>query len=789
MKNKNLRYLAALAVLGGILAWHFISPSDSPRGTSPETVGVPTALAPSPAPDRAADTRADTGLSSHFPAAPAWRLPENISGTKLIPDSTAVTTARLQGRAIEGRSAMIAQSSFVEVEKLQPGQRVEFPLFDGRTVVGTVNTVQADDTTHLRAGGRLESGAGTFYLSSDGKENVASLLLPGDKLAYELETQKDGTSLLRERLLSDVVCFPIPREPNRPTAARAVSRAALEAPPLLSSRPSAVAVLYLDFDGEIVTDPRWNGGQTINAAPSALTNTQITDAWRRVKEDFAPFDIDVTTDPARYANAPVGRRMRCIITPTDDAAPGFGGVAYLRSFARAGTGSFTSTIPCWVFNETVEGVVEASSHEIGHTFGLNHDGRTSPEEEYYNGHGTGAVSWGPIMGAAYGRTLTQWSKGEYAAANNPEDDIAVISGTTNGFGFIPDEAGNTTASAATLSAPGGTVDQSGVVLNQTDADYFSFSTTSGGAVSLTAAPAPQKPNLDIILSLHTADGSVLAQANPDTATNATLTATVPAGTFYVKVQGTGRGDPLGTGYTAYGSIGQYRITGTVPGNSTVQPPVIGGASTASGTVNTPFSYQIVASNNPTSYGITGALPAGLALNTTTGLISGTPGASGTFPVTLSATNAAGTGSAAFTVTITEGGGLTLASALDGTGLVWTTGGTANWAPQTTTTSDGVDAAASGDIADNQNSYVQTTVTGPATVTFRWKVSSEGYYDRLRFIVNGTTVRHISGERAWATVTYTLPNAATYTLRWHYVKDYSISAGADTGWLDQVSITR
>jgi hypothetical protein len=80
------------------------------------------------------------------------------------------------------------------------------------------------------------------------------------------------------------------------------------------------------------------------------------------------------------------------------------------------------------------------------------------------------------------------------------------------------------------------------------------------------------------------------------------------------------------------------------------PPVITSATTASGTVGLPFSYQITATNNPTSYNAVG-LPAGLSVNTSTGLISGTPTAAGTYSVTISATNAGGTGSATLTLTV------------------------------------------------------------------------------------------------------------------------------------------
>jgi N,N-dimethylformamidase beta subunit-like, C-terminal/Domain of unknown function (DUF4082)/Putative Ig domain/Bacterial Ig domain len=84
------------------------------------------------------------------------------------------------------------------------------------------------------------------------------------------------------------------------------------------------------------------------------------------------------------------------------------------------------------------------------------------------------------------------------------------------------------------------------------------------------------------------------------------------------------------------------------------PPAITSPSTASGTVGVAFSYQITATNNPTSFNATG-LPAGLSVNTTNGLISGTPTAAGSFSVTISATNASGTGSATLALSIAAPG--------------------------------------------------------------------------------------------------------------------------------------
>src|SRR5207253_6372481 len=86
------------------------------------------------------------------------------------------------------------------------------------------------------------------------------------------------------------------------------------------------------------------------------------------------------------------------------------------------------------------------------------------------------------------------------------------------------------------------------------------------------------------------------------------------------------------------------------GNVLAAKPKITSATTASGTVGIAFSYQITSDQAITTWGASG-LPAGLSVSTTTGLISGTPTAVGTFSVGLSATNANGTGTATLTLTI------------------------------------------------------------------------------------------------------------------------------------------
>jgi hypothetical protein len=126
-------------------------------------------------------------------------------------------------------------------------------------------------------------------------------------------------------------------------------------------------------------------------------------------------------------------------------------------------------------------------------------------------------------------------------------------------------------------------------------------------------------------------------------------------------------------------------------------------------------------------------------------------------------------------------------AAGGPGLLWITAGNAPWSGQTNVTFNGGPTAQSGNIADNQQSSLQAAVTGPGTVTFWWKVSSEQFYDFLDFYIDLTLQAGISGEEDWQSVTLPVP-AGLHILRWTYQKDPDVSAGADAGWVTQVVYT-
>ncbi len=126
----------------------------------------------------------------------------------------------------------------------------------------------------------------------------------------------------------------------------------------------------------------------------------------------------------------------------------------------------------------------------------------------------------------------------------------------------------------------------------------------------------------------------------------------------------------------------------------------------------------------------------------------------------------------------------LPKALDST-LNFTTGGDADWFCQTTISHFGGDAARSGYISDDQESWLQTMVSDAGTVSFYWKVISETGGDYLEFYIDGLLLDQISGSVDWQKITYTITSKDLHTLEWRYVKDATVSANTDSGWVDNV----
>jgi PKD repeat protein len=354
----------------------------------------------------------------------------------------------------------------------------------------------------------------------------------------------------------------------------------------LHSKPGSSKVIYLDFDGHTTSGTAWNSNFTAGAdivtppysndstVSTAFSQTELDNIysiWQRVAEDYAPFDVDVTTqDPGVEAlrktsstDTQFGVRVCIGGSSYDWYGAGAGGVAYLNSF------SWNSDTPCYVFtaqlgNGNAKYTAEAASHEAGHTFNLSHDGQLAHDSVAAVGYYQGHANWAPIMGVGYYKDVTQWSKGEYPYANNLQDDTAIIAAVV---GYRADQHGDSIVNATPLTGTAPTA--TGIIETRADADLFGF-TTGAGSVSFTATPAAPSPNLDIQLALYDGLGNLVTSANPTTL-NASLTATLAQGTYYLAVDGDGTGDPL-TAYNDYSSLGQFSLSGSiVPVNG--QPPV------------------------------------------------------------------------------------------------------------------------------------------------------------------------------------------------------------------------
>jgi hypothetical protein len=404
------------------------------------------------------------------------------------------------------------------------------------------------------AGEIANTPGSSFFVRVKGQQLEGNIVLRQSQKAYKYYSDSTGNAFVKEVNINEVLCINYEEGPAVAQASSGVSAAAI--PDNLQSFPGGNGCVLLDYDGQYVSGTPWNNGNPINAAPATLTEAQMLEVWELVAEDFKPFHLNVTTSEAVFNSYPRNRRMRVIFTPTNTAAPGAGGVAYIGSF------NWNDETPCWVFNGGVKGAGDAATHEVGHTFGLGHDGRTSPSEGYFQGHG----NWAPIMGVGYYRPIVQWSKGEYTSANNLEDDLAKISSATYGVGYRADDYGNTTATASPLGVTGsGTVNSSGIIGRTGDIDVFSF-TTTGGTASLTFNPAVRHPNLDIQATLYNSGGGVVTTANPS-GLPATINTSLTAGTYYVAVTGVGAGNPASDGYSNYGSLGVYTVTGNISNGS------------------------------------------------------------------------------------------------------------------------------------------------------------------------------------------------------------------------------
>jgi hypothetical protein len=334
--------------------------------------------------------------------------------------------------------------------------------------------------------------------------------------------------------------------------------------PVLNSLPNAPAVIFLDFDGHTVTGTSWNYSGPIVCAAAGLTNSQVTEIFNRVAEDYRPFDVNITTDSVKYLQAPYNKRIRALVTVTSAwYGASAGGVSFVGSF------TWGDDTPCFIFsqlfNYNVKNIGEACAHEIGHTLGLYHqasyDNNCVKVSDYNYGNGSGEIGWAPIMGVGYYRNLTLWNNGANPfGCTNYQDDLTVIS-TQNGFGFRSDDYPETFSAASSVTINAGRFTINGIVEKNTDKDMFKITIPSPGHFHIDALPynvgsGNNGANLDLQVILYNNAQTIINTYNPGTLLGTVIDTNLLAGVYYIRTEG--RGNIYAPDYA---SLGQYTLQG------------------------------------------------------------------------------------------------------------------------------------------------------------------------------------------------------------------------------------
>jgi subtilase family serine protease len=246
----------------------------------------------------------------------------------------------------------------------------------------------------------------------------------------------------------------------------------------------------------------------------------------------------------------------------------------------------------------------------------------------------------------------------------------------------------------------------------------------------------------------------------------------------------GLGTPNGTAAFTAGGGGGNTVTVTDPGDQT-------------GTVGTAVSLQIHASDSATGQTLAytaSSLPAGLSINSSTGLISGTPTTNNTYNVTVTATDTTqASGSTSFQWTIGGGGG----GSCSGQKLVnpgFESGSTGWTASSGVIKTDGAHSHAGNGYAwldgygvTHTDTLSQAAISIPsgcsANLTYYLYISSsEGTttaYDKLTLTANGTAVQSFSNRNKGTTYVQRSVNLSSYagqgvTLKWTGTEDSSLA---------------
>ncbi len=277
-------------------------------------------------------------------------------------------------------------------------------------LIGSLSVVVAPaHATPAALGGQL--GAPNLARAMHGRAALATL---GDRLPAAAKANGMATSKLRNLLATDSRMW-LDEEAQlfardtmtQPLEATAVQSLTSPVVPLSdtfqlhSQTAPGAPTIYLDFDGITLGESEWGytqgeyDGYDTDDDPGTFSSEEraaIQQVWAQVKEDYAPFFVDVTTEdpgPAaltRTSEGDTAYGVRVAITEDLDAlhqgercAHGCGvvGLAYVDRFDTiVPETSLEYSGPAWVFADNAGNdpreIAEIAAHEVGHFIGLNH---------------------------------------------------------------------------------------------------------------------------------------------------------------------------------------------------------------------------------------------------------------------------------------------------------------------------------------------------------------------------------------------------------------------------------
>ena len=129
--------------------------------------------------------------------------------------------------------------------------------------------------------------------------------------------------------------------------------------------------------------------------------------------------------------------------------------------------------------------------------------------------------------------------------------------------------------------------------------------------------------------------------------------------------------------------------------------------------------------------------------------------------------------------------LTLAGALDGPGLCWTTDGAATWFPQIAETHDTKAAAKSGSVLGDETSALEVALNGDGTFAWSWRIDAAGNAG-VDVLLDGEWIEGFAPSAEWTHRTLEITGDRPHTVRFEFWNEGTEATISDCAWLDAVT---